>query len=64
MSSVWLNFAKTGNPNVAGRLPDWETYTAEKGATMYFDNECITVYNHDRELMTLIKPIDQSVGIG
>ncbi|HRS51445.1 MAG TPA: carboxylesterase family protein [Candidatus Marinimicrobia bacterium] len=58
MSSAWINFAKTGNPNVKGKLPDWKTYTKENGATMYFDNECRIVYNHDRELMNFIKPID------
>jgi len=58
MSSAWLNFAKTGNPNVEGILPRWEPYTAENGATMYFDNECRIVNNHDRELMHFIKPID------
>ncbi len=57
MSSVWLNFAKTGNPNVEGKLPQWEPYTAANGATMYFDNECKIVNNHDRELMQFIKPL-------
>jgi para-nitrobenzyl esterase len=58
MSSAWLNFVKTGNPNVKGVLPMWEPYTAENGATMYFDNECRIVNNHDRELMHFIKPLD------
>jgi para-nitrobenzyl esterase len=58
MSSAWINFIKTGNPNVEGVLPVWEPYTAENGATMYFDNECRIVYNHDRELMNFIKPMD------
>ncbi len=58
MSSAWLNFAKTGNPNVEGKLPDWEPYTMENGATMVFDNECRIVNNHDRELMQFIKPLD------
>ncbi len=57
MSSAWINFIKTGNPNVEGMLPRWEPYTAENGATMYFDNECKIVYNHDRELMNFIKPL-------
>lgn len=57
MSTAWLNFAKTGNPNAEGVLPEWEPYTAENGATMYFDNECRIVNNHDRELMHFIKPI-------
>ena len=38
MSSAWINFIKTGNPNVEGVLPRWEPYTAENGATMFFDN--------------------------
>jgi para-nitrobenzyl esterase len=54
MSSAWINFIKTGNPNVAGALPKWETYTPENGATMYFDNECRIVKDHDRELMNFI----------
>lgn len=58
MSSAWINFAKTGNPNVTGKLPDWKTYTMENGETMYFDNECRIVNNHDRELMNFIKPVD------
>ncbi len=58
MSSAWLNFAKTGDPDVKGVLPEWEHYSAEKGATMYFDNVCRIVNNHDRELMHFIKPVD------
>ncbi len=58
MSSAWLNFAKTGNPNVEGKLPKWDTYTPENGATMYFDEENKIVNNHDRELMHFIKPIE------
>lgn len=55
MSSAWLNFAKTGNPNVEGVLPTWNPYNPEKGATMYFDNKCKIVNNHDRELMDFVK---------
>ncbi|WP_163321925.1 carboxylesterase/lipase family protein [Draconibacterium mangrovi] len=58
MSSAWINFVKTGNPNVDGVLPTWEQYTPENGATMYFDNESRIVNNHDRELMHFIKPLD------
>lgn len=54
MSSAWINFIKTGNPNVEGVLPAWEPYTAENGVTMYFDSECKIVNNHDRELMNFI----------
>jgi para-nitrobenzyl esterase len=58
MSSAWINFVKTANPNVEGVLPKWEPYTAENGATMYFDNECKIVNNHDRELMQFMKPLN------
>lgn len=56
MSSAWINFVKTGNPNIEGVLPRWDPYTAENGVTMYFDNECRIVNNHDRELMNFIRP--------
>jgi para-nitrobenzyl esterase len=58
MSAAWINFAKTGNPNVEGVLPKWDPYTAENGATMYFDKLCRIANNHDRELMHFIKPIE------
>jgi para-nitrobenzyl esterase len=55
MSDAWINFAKTGNPNVEGVLPAWKAYTQENGETMIFDSECSIVNNHDRELMEFIK---------
>ncbi len=58
MSAAWINFVKTGNPNVEDILPVWEPYTRENGATMYFDNECSIVNNHDRELMNFIQPLE------
>jgi len=58
MSSVWLNFAKIGNPDAEGKLPEWEPYTVKNGATMYFDKKCRIVNNHDRELMHFIKPMN------
>ena len=39
ISTAWVNFARTGNPNHDG-LPHWPTYTAEHWATMYFDTPC------------------------
>jgi len=56
MSTVWLNFVKTGNPNFEEKLPKWEPYTVENGETMYFDVENKIVHNHDRDLMRLVKP--------
>ena len=54
MSNAWINFARTGNPNHNG-LPKWDPYTAEKGSTMCFDNTCEVKYNHDKELMELVR---------
>ncbi|HYQ58596.1 MAG TPA: carboxylesterase family protein [Draconibacterium sp.] len=54
ISSAWINFVKTGDPN-AKNLPDWETYTAQSGATMIFDNECKVLNNHDKALMDFIR---------
>ncbi|MBP3455580.1 MAG: carboxylesterase/lipase family protein [Alistipes sp.] len=54
MSSAWLNFARTGNPNVDS-LPAWEAYTPQSGATMYFDNECRVLHNHDKELLEVVR---------
>ena len=58
MSAAWINFVKTGNPNAEGLLPKWEPYTAENGNTMYFDNECRIVNNHDRALINFMHPLD------
>lgn len=38
MSSAWIEFIKTGNPNVKG-LPKWEAYNDETQSTMVFDNK-------------------------
>lgn len=54
MSSAWIYFARTGNPNHES-LPQWDPYTAQKGATMCFDNVCEEKYNHDKELMELVR---------
>jgi para-nitrobenzyl esterase len=50
MSSCWINFARTGNPNADG-LPEWKSYNPEEGATMIFNNICEVKYNHDSELL-------------
>jgi para-nitrobenzyl esterase len=53
MSSAWLNFARTGDPNVKG-LPRWEPYTVERGATMFFNDSCKVKYSHDKELLEVV----------
>lgn len=57
MSSVWINFARTGNPNAEGSIPTWKPYSRENGETMIFDKEPKILRNHDRELMQLIKSV-------
>ena len=59
MSSAWLNFARSGNPNVADKLPLWDAYTREIGATMIFDSACRIVKHHDRELMELVLSVQK-----
>ena len=55
MSQAWINFAHNGNPDVPGKLPEWDPYTPENGATMIFDRDCKVVYNHDKKLMAFMK---------
>jgi len=53
ISSAWINFIKTGNPN-SKNLPEWAPYGPGKGAAMLFDNECKVVYDHDKELIEFV----------
>lgn len=53
MSSAWINFAKTGNPNHTG-LPSWPEYNASNTATMHFDNTCEVKPQLDKELFELV----------
>ncbi len=39
ISTAWVNFARTGNPNHSG-LAHWPAYTRNTRATMYFDAPC------------------------
>ena len=56
ISSIWLAFIKTGNPNTKG-LPKWEPYTEDTGVTMILDNKCEARQHHDRELMQMSRSI-------
>jgi para-nitrobenzyl esterase len=55
MSSAWINFARTGNPNHKG-LPNWPAYNSTNTATMHFDNKCIVKPQLDKELFDLVAP--------
>jgi para-nitrobenzyl esterase len=52
MSQAWIHFVKTGNPNHSG-LPKWAVYNAEKGVTMFFDNECTIQKHHDAAFLEI-----------
>lgn len=52
ISQAWINFAKSGNPNHKG-LPTWQKYSAENGATMILDNECVQKFHHDKDLLEI-----------
>lgn len=53
ISSAWINFVKTGSPNIK-ELPEWIPYTPENGATMIFDNRCNVLHNHDKALIEYV----------
>jgi para-nitrobenzyl esterase len=53
ISTAWINFARTGNPNHAG-LPHWPEYTSEQRATMYFDAPCAVRNDPEEEGLRLI----------
>jgi para-nitrobenzyl esterase len=53
LSSAWINFARTGNPNGAG-VPEWPDYTTAKKATMIFDTNCEVKYDYDAHLRKVV----------
>ncbi|WP_087026355.1 carboxylesterase/lipase family protein [Thaumasiovibrio subtropicus] len=56
MSSAWVNFAKTGNPN-GGTLPFWPAYTRADDVIMIFDSK--TEAKIDRRNNTLHRLFDK-----
>lgn len=52
ISSAWISFIKTGNPNCK-ELPEWAPYEPEKGTSMVFNNVCEARYNFDKSLLDL-----------
>jgi len=62
MSSAWVAFARTGNPNHKG-LPKWDPFTADRRATMIFNNECRAVtdpYREERLAVAAAQPVRQT----
>lgn len=54
MSGAFVNFARTGNPNVEG-LPYWEKCGEGKMVTMVFDDQCYTSVNMQDQLLPLVQ---------
>jgi len=48
MSSAWVQFARSGNPNNA-KLPAWQPYDAATRATMMFNTTCAVANDPLRE---------------
>jgi para-nitrobenzyl esterase len=53
MSTAWVSFARTGNPNHNG-LPHWPAYTGGVRPTMYFNQPCRVREDAERKGLTLI----------
>jgi para-nitrobenzyl esterase len=56
ISSAWVAFAKTGDPNNP-RMPQWPAYNLETRTTMLFDAKTRAVQDPDRELRLLHKDL-------
>lgn len=55
MSTAWVSFARTGNPNHPG-LPSWPAFTAADHETMVFDTECAVRKDFEAEGRRLTAP--------
>jgi para-nitrobenzyl esterase len=53
ISSAWVHFARSGNPNHPG-LPHWPAYVPGEGATMIFNDRCEVRGNPEHEGLALI----------
>ena len=54
MSSAWVSFARTGDPNHSG-LPHWPAYTQKSQAVMFFDAPCTVRNNPEGKGLEIIR---------
>ncbi len=59
MSTAWVDFARTGNPNHSG-LPHWPSYTQESRSVMFFDAPCVARNNPEGEGIEIISRLQSS----
>ena len=62
MSAAWTSFARTGNPNVNGLLPDWPAFDTARRATMVLDNDCKVVNDPNVEERRALMAVRKSGG--
>lgn len=53
MSSAWVSFARTGNPNHSG-FPHWPSYTEQSRGVMYLDAPCAVRNNPEGKGLEII----------
>ncbi|MBM6992885.1 MAG: carboxylesterase/lipase family protein [Prevotella sp.] len=58
MSSAWINFARTGNPNGEG-VPQWPDYQLNRKSTMVFDTHSEVREDVDGALQSLVETLQQ-----
>ena len=56
VSRTWAAFARNGNP-ANPSIPAWPAYTAERRATMRFDDDCHVVDDPDGEVRPLWRKV-------
>ncbi len=59
MSTAWVAFARTGNPNHKG-LPNWKPFESSHRSTMIFDRECRLVDDPNGAERLLLQSIQAS----
>jgi para-nitrobenzyl esterase len=60
VSAAWANFARTGNPNVAG-IPMWKPYDDETRCTMLFEAEPRVIYDYHSYAREILDDRDPSL---